>query len=412
MRTMRTELRAAMLTLLVLASITAQLNAEERASAQRRRALQLNAVTGLKPIKGEVLALLADEATAKKLLAEAARMTQEKPQPFNYNAALILASTAAQLDDYRAAETFYRLYMDQAKRLLSVKGLVTAYSGLIDAVYGGKKYAEAEKLCKEALNLPIDEPDDESGRHFQSAVLQELIRAIAHQGDTKRAIDIIDRLYKNQPKSWAALELKAGVYRIAEKHQEAIDSYLEEIELINKDDKLKEKERDSLIEEVRYLLSGAYVDVNQIDNAAEQLQKLLARHPKNPTYNNDLGYIWADHDKNLAESEKLIRKAIDEERKRLKGDKDKVNPAYLDSLGWVLFKQKKYEEAKKCLQQAVEQKAGDHIEILDHLAEVQMALGEKAEAVATWKKGVAAAGDSKREQKRKAEVLKKIKANE
>jgi hypothetical protein len=41
-----------------------------------------------------------------------------------------------------------------------------------------------------------------------------------------------------------------------------------------------------------------------------------------------------------------------------------------------------------------------------------MALGEKAEAVAVWKKSVETPGDSKREQKRKEGVLKKIKANE
>ena len=46
----------------------------------------------------------------------------------------------------------------------------------------------------------------------------------------------------------------------------------------------------------------------------EELQTLLKKKPNNPTYNNDLGYIWADHDMNLEESEKLIRKAIEEER--------------------------------------------------------------------------------------------------
>ncbi len=120
---------------------------------------------------------------------------------------------------------------------------------------------------------------------------------------------------------------------------------------------------------------------------------------------------------NLAESEKLIRKAIEKDRERqkkdgVKPDQVKDTAAYLDSLGWVLFKQKKYKEAKEYLLRAIKDPEGQHIEIFDHLAEVHKALGEKSEAVAAWKKGIAAAGTSKREQQRKAEVEKKLKANE
>jgi hypothetical protein len=41
-----------------------------------------------------------------------------------------------------------------------------------------------------------------------------------------------------------------------------------------------------------------------------------------------------------------------------------------------------------------------------------MALGEKAEAIDAWKKGIAVAGKTQREQQRKAEVEKKLKANQ
>ena len=64
-----------------------------------------------------------------------------------------------------------------------------------------------------------------------------------------------------------------------------------------------------------------YLDLNQVDKSAEQLKILLDKEPDNPTYNNDLGYIWADHDMNLEEAEKLIRKALDEDRKRRKKEK-------------------------------------------------------------------------------------------
>ena len=423
MRTLRTELRGAMVALTVLACLPAAgtLRAEERDSSLRQQALRLNDITGKGPIEGKVEALVKDKEAARKLVAEAGRMAKEKPQPFNYNATRILSSLAFKVKDYVAAEAFYRIQVEQAKKLLSINGLRDAYGGLIDALDRNKKYAEAEKVCKEVLALEGDPDDDPKERksldRFRSAVLEAMIRSIARQGDTDRAVDLIDRILKNQPDSWLALELKAEVFIAADKPKEAIKLFLDELDRIKSDTELKKDAREELASTIRYRLSGLYVDVNQIDKAAEQLKALLAQAPDNPTYNNDLGYIWADHDMNLAESEKLIRKAIDEQRKlrekaKLKPEEDQDNPAYLDSLGWVLYKQKKYEEAKKYLQQAIEQEAGKHIEILDHLAEVYMALGQKAEAVATWKKGLAVAGDTKREQKRKAEVEKKIKANE
>src|SRR5439155_11021737 len=128
------------------------------------------------------------------------------------------------------------------------------------------------------------------------------------------------------------------------------------------DSKLKEQEKDKYVEQMKYITSGIYTDLDKIDKAAEVLQDLLKRNPKSSTYHNDLGYIWADHDKNLDESEKLIRKALEidrEERKKLKeegvldADEDRDNSAYLDSLAWVLYKKKDYAEAKKYLLEAI-----------------------------------------------------------
>ena len=433
MRSNRTELRRVMVALtVVLCATTGQIRAEERDTALRQQILRLNDVTGKSPLAGEVLSQLADKAAAKKLVTEAARMAKEKPQPIGYNASLILASTAADVKNYDAAETFYRLHMEQAKQLRSLRGLIAGYGGLIHVLDANKKYPEAEKACSEIidhdiLRATIQElaSDNSEGakkeiktiERFLSAVIEEMIMTIARQGDTNRAVELVDRVLKKDPNSWLALDLKARVYIAADKSDQAVKVYEDELERIKNDKNLDEDKKDSLSDDIRYKLSGLYVDLNQVDKAAEQLKALLKKSPDNPTYNNDLGYIWADHNMNLAESEKLIRKAIDEERKlrrkaKVKPEEDKDSAAYLDSLGWVLFKQKKYEEAKKFLQEAVEQEEGKHIEILDHLGEVLMALGQKSEAVATWKKGVTLAGDTQREQKRKTEVEKKIKAHD
>ena len=135
-----------------------------------------------------------------------------------------------------------------------------------------------------------------------------------------------------------------------------------------------------------------------------QLQTLLENNPESPTYNNDLGFVWADNNMNLDQAEKLIRKALEEDKKQqlksnpdMKPDEYKDNPSYLDSLAWVLYKKKQYAEAKKYMLMCVkDEEEGKNFEICDHLADIHLALGEKADAVKVWKQGLKNASKSKR----------------
>lgn len=439
MRTLPTNLSGVIVALTVLASVpsAARVRAAEHDAKLRREALKVNDITGKDPVLGEEITLIKNKAHAKKLVAEAARMAGETPQPFDYNATYILGRTARRVKNFQAAETFYRLHLDQAKHLRSLKGFMAAYEGLIACAYGRRKYAETEKLCKEAGDNPMlilvlrkiqidkDIPvDKEALATFLFALFEDQALAIAQQGEVKRAIEFIDNRYGGeQSESLLILDLKGKIYRLAGKNKEALKVFEDEIEQIKGNNDLKKKQQEALLDDIRYSMSGVYIELDDVDKAAEELKALLAKYPNNATYNNDLGYVWADHDRNLVEAEKMIRKALAEDRKQkqkddpeLKPEQIKDNGSYLDSLGWVLFKQKKYVEAKRYLRQAVQniidEGEGESIEIYDHLGEVLMALGQKTEAVATWKKGVQVAGESKREQKRKDEVQKKIKANE
>ena len=120
---------------------------------------------------------------------------------------------------------------------------------------------------------------------------------------------------------------------------------------------------------------------------------------------------------NLEESEKLIKEALDldkKEKEKLKKegkiDEVKENAAYLDSLGWVLFKQKKYKEALEPLKKAAaDEDDGNHLEIWDHLADCHMALGQKKEAIAAWEKALKMEDLSKRDGERRRKVSEKLK---
>src|SRR6185437_16189776 len=124
-----------------------------------------------------------------------------------------------------------------------------------------------EKACKEVLELTMtstsDNEDVKSINRFKSAAMEEMILAIARQGDTDRAIELIDRILKNAPNSWLALDLKARVYRIGDKYQQAAKVYEDALDRIKDDKDLKQEAKDILIDDIRYSLSGLYVDLNQ-----------------------------------------------------------------------------------------------------------------------------------------------------
>jgi len=378
----------------------------------REKALQLNSITGDSAITGKIMELVSDKPAAKKLLAEAVTMAKEKDQPFNYTGAYILARTAYFTKDYDDSLVFYKVCVDQAVKLKSGQKLVTVYDGLISLFMDQKKFDDAVKACQQFLEIR----GDERMEAVKPFVMEQMILAMARQKKYDEAVKLTDELVKADEGGWYFVRLKGEVLRDQGKLEDALKAFEDAQEKLG-DSKLKDGEKEKYAERMKYVTAGIYTDLNQIDKATGVLQELLKKNPKSATYHNDLGYIWADNDKNLDESEKLIRKALEidrEERKKLKDDgvldaeDDKDNAAYLDSLAWVLYKKKNYADAKKYLLDAVKSDEGKHVEIFDHLADVHVGLGEKKEAVEVWKKALQLENVTKRDEARKEEIKKKL----
>src|SRR5262249_115814 len=93
-------------------------------------------------------------------------------------------------------------------------------------------------------------------------------------------------------------------------------------------------------------------------------------------------------------------------------DDDKDNSAYLDSLAWVLHKQKKDTEALEIMKKVIEYEDSQHPEIYDHVGDIHLALGNKADAIKAWKKAITLDNSSMRDDARKEAIKKKIDANQ
>jgi len=104
--------------------------------------------------------------------------------------------------------------------------------------------------------------------------------------------------------------------------------------------------------------------LGDIAGAESAVRDVLRREPENPTALNFLGYLWADHDRNLEEAVELIVRAIAQ---------DPDNGAFIDSLGWAYYRMGRLGEARVQLERAVRLTGGDAV-VREHLADVYNAL--------------------------------------
>ena len=379
--------------------------------------LKFNRASGDDAQRTKLLAFVKDKDRAKKGVALAVKMQKDAPgkdKPFNYSGAMVVGKAAHFLKQYDAAEYFYEYAAESAAKIESGEKLIQSYEGLIDLYWDSKKYQDVVDVCEKFVELKGPKEVDDA----KPFVLERLVQAKAKQGNTDEALRITEGLIQLSEGGWYFTQLKGWVQREGGKNDDAIETYLEVIDKIDAAKGMKADLKDRMKDRVRYTLSGLFVDTKAIDKAAKQLQTLIKRDPDNPTYKNDLGFIWADNDLQLDEAEKLVREALDLDKKRQetakadgKIDEVKDNAAYLDSLGWVLFKQKKYKDALPYLKRAAaDDDEGSHLEIWDHLADVYAALGQKKEATDAWQKGLTMEDVSKRDLDRRKKVTAKLRA--
>jgi tetratricopeptide (TPR) repeat protein len=132
-------------------------------------------------------------------------------------------------------------------------------------------------------------------------------------------------------------------------------------------------------EMVWFLLGAIYERQKFFDKAEEQFKKVLSVNPKNAQALNYYGYMLGDLGIRLDEAEALVQRALKE---------DPFNGAYLDSLGWIYFKENKYSASESTLRRAVERERHDAT-IHSHLGDLYAKTGRTDLAGAEWEKSLA-----------------------
>lgn len=130
---------------------------------------------------------------------------------------------------------------------------------------------------------------------------------------------------------------------------------------------------------VHYKLGVAHERCGAIAEAIPALRRAIELEPDFPTALNYLAYLQAERGERLEESLRMAKRAV---------ALDQEQGAYVDTLGWVLFRLGRPAEALPYLERA-RRLAGDDPEILDHLGDAHLALGDAARAREFWELALA-----------------------
>ena len=130
-----------------------------------------------------------------------------------------------------------------------------------------------------------------------------------------------------------------------------------------------------------YFDYGATADqAGLYDKAADLFKRSIAIDPANAAdAYNYLGYMWAEHNMHLEEAEQMIKRAL---------EIDPNNGAYLDSMGWLYFREAKYNDALDYLLRATKNISKPDATVFIHIGDTYSKLNRVAQALEYWQKAI------------------------
>ena len=125
----------------------------------------------------------------------------------------------------------------------------------------------------------------------------------------------------------------------------------------------------NLSSEMYSILGNSYNELKDFENSDISYERALEYVPDNVQVLNNYAYYLSLRGENLERAEEMSKKTIEM-------FPEEAN--YLDTYAWILYKMKKYEQAKSWMQKALD--ISESETFYSHMAEILTELGEKEEA--------------------------------
>jgi tetratricopeptide (TPR) repeat protein len=314
----------------------------------------------------EAVAMLDQNAasTSDQLLRDLmAKMQAKQSVPFDYVMAandglsetfLTLASVLSGEDDERFSLIYARLA--EYLRPENIQALLL----LSDLLKGQEQYDLSTQIL---AKVPTDHP------MYLNA---ELGRAdtLVDAGKPQAAIAVLQRLVGSHPDVARVHMVMGDVYSGEKQFREANKAYEAAIDLQEKDGSAQWY--------LYYARAVSFERLDEWDKAEADFRKALELSPDQPSTLNYLGYSLVEKGIKLNEAQDLIERAV----------KGRPNDAFItDSLGWVLYRIGKFEDAVAPMERAAELMPTDPV-INDHLGDVYWKVNRLREARFQWSRAL------------------------
>ena len=229
---------------------------------------------------------------------------------------------------------------------------------LAENFYKNNNFIKAKKIYKSL---------SKKGEAYDWYSSKQIAKIHIKNSDQSEALKLLKKSYNKLPNKeiYETFDY-AEFLKNNEKFQESIPLYTKVINQINEEHPLYIEATDGR--------GVAYERVGKWDEAEKDLLASLKVNPEQAYVINYLAYSWIEQGIKVKKSLKMLEKA-----NRLRQN----DPYITDSLGWALFKLKRYEEAKKYLQLAVSLMPADPI-VNDHYGDVLWKNGNRIQAIYYW----------------------------
>lgn len=229
-----------------------------------------------------------------------------------------------------------------------------------DVLYQENKMAEAEKAYKKALEL----------NNNVFAIWDQLIRIKLSLNNFSGAVESAQSALEFFPNQSELFYYLGVGYGQTQQPQKAIENLKQALELDG-------GEQINFKSQIYSTLGNVYEELKQYTESEQAYDESLKLTPNNAYTLNNYAYYLSLRNQNLELAEKMAKQA---------NDLEKDNPSFQDTYAWVLFKLKRYAEAKIWMEKAMQMNSTNSGTAFEHYGDILYKLGESNKALINWQK--------------------------
>ncbi|HEX9160644.1 MAG TPA: tetratricopeptide repeat protein [Thermoanaerobaculia bacterium] len=328
------------------------------------------------------------------------RLLEQTPNDPDLLASFGLSQTAQRKFD-EAERTYKSLIAlpEVGENLVALAKTQLAYielqRGHYEAAVNGAKpvFVFHDKPNAQAIGIALDALKREKKYSEGLALLQPLVDKYGSDPFVNaRYVELLARTgEKDKARAAAAVQAKFGTRNVISSAEALIAAGDNTAALTLINDALKNKPDDL---DLQFELGSAYERAGDHTAAERVFLEILNKNPEHAATLNYLGYMWADSNVNLERAAEMLTRAVKQEPR---------NGAYVDSLGWVYFRQGKLDLAEKYLSDATRLLPRDAT-VHEHLGDVFAKRGNYKRALEMYRVALTLDPETKDEAKLRSKI--------